>query len=150
MHSHHTKDKGDLAVAKAHADLVSKGCVVLFPTTEHAPFDLVAYRDGAFSRVHVKYRSARRRGVIEVDFRSLWSDRHGVHRKPIDKSAVDLFCMYCPETDECHYVRPSDFGASVTLRVTPAANGQKVGVVGAARFRMIPPASSVPPRDLSL
>ncbi|WP_460849274.1 group I intron-associated PD-(D/E)XK endonuclease [Nocardioides ultimimeridianus] len=51
VHSHHTKDKGDLAVAKAHADLVGTGCVVLFPTTEHAPFDLVAYRDGAFSRV---------------------------------------------------------------------------------------------------
>ncbi|GAB4011487.1 hypothetical protein GCM10028772_33950 [Nocardioides ultimimeridianus] len=51
---------------------------------------------------------------------------------------------------ECYYVRPSDFGASVTLRVTPAANGQKVGVVEAARFRMIPPESSVPARDLSL
>jgi hypothetical protein len=44
--AHHTKDKGDLGVAKAHADLVSQGYVVLFPATEHAPFDLVAYRDG--------------------------------------------------------------------------------------------------------
>jgi len=49
--AHHTKDKGDLGVAKAHADLVSQGYLVLFPATEHAPFDLVAYRDGAFERV---------------------------------------------------------------------------------------------------
>ena len=35
--AHHTKDKGDLGVAKAHADLVSQGFVVLFPATEHAP-----------------------------------------------------------------------------------------------------------------
>lgn len=49
MVRHHTKDKGDLGVAKAHADLVTKGFYVLFPTTEHAPFDLVAYADGAFT-----------------------------------------------------------------------------------------------------
>jgi hypothetical protein len=37
MTRHHTKDKGDLGVAKAHADLVAQGYVVLFPATEHAP-----------------------------------------------------------------------------------------------------------------
>jgi len=36
--------KGDLGVAKVRADLPSKGFAVLFPVTEHAPFDLVAYR----------------------------------------------------------------------------------------------------------
>jgi hypothetical protein len=56
--THHTKDKGDIGVAKAHADLVTQGYVVLFPATEHAPFDLVAYRNGEFERVQVKYRSA--------------------------------------------------------------------------------------------
>ncbi|MEA3055553.1 MAG: hypothetical protein QOD30_985, partial [Actinomycetota bacterium] len=35
--AHHTKNKGDLGVAKAHADLVGQGFIVLFPTTEHAP-----------------------------------------------------------------------------------------------------------------
>lgn len=46
--AHHTKDKGDLGVAKAHADLTAQGFMVLMPLTEHAPFDLVAYRDGVF------------------------------------------------------------------------------------------------------
>ena len=59
MARHHTKDKGDLGVAKVHADLVSKGFTVLFPATEHAAFDLVAYADGEFYRLQVKYRSAR-------------------------------------------------------------------------------------------
>jgi hypothetical protein len=36
MARHHTKDKGDLGVAKVHADLASKGFMVLFPATEHA------------------------------------------------------------------------------------------------------------------
>jgi len=43
MVRHHAKDKGDLAVAKVHADLVSKGFTVLFPATKRAPFDLVSY-----------------------------------------------------------------------------------------------------------
>jgi hypothetical protein len=38
---HHTKEKGDLGVAKAYCDLVEKGYLVLFPSTEHTPFDLV-------------------------------------------------------------------------------------------------------------
>lgn len=104
---HHTKDKGDLGVAKAHADLVTKGFYVLFPTTERAPFDLVAYADGTFHRVQVKYRSGRG-GAIHLNLRSTWSDRHGVHSTSIDKAAVDAICIYCPETDECYYIRPTD------------------------------------------
>lgn len=139
MHTHHTKDKGDLAVAKAHADLVVNGYVVLFPATEHAPFDLVAYRDGVFQRIQVKYRTAYRRGALEIDFRSVWSDRRGIHRRPLDKAAVELFCVYCPDTGECYYLRPADFpGASVTLRLVPSGNGQSVGVHNASDFRMFP------------
>ena len=42
--------------------------------TEHAPFDLVAYEDGCFHRLQVKYRTATR-GAVTVSFRSVWADR---------------------------------------------------------------------------
>jgi hypothetical protein len=61
-------------IANVHADLVSQGCTVLFPATEHAPFDLVAYAAGEFHRLQVKYRSARA-GAVKVQFRSMWADR---------------------------------------------------------------------------
>lgn len=137
MALHHTKDKGDLGTAKAHADLVGRGFMVLFPATEHGAFDLVAYLDGAFHRIQVKYRSVRS-GAISVEFRSVWADRHGTHMKPSDKSEVDVICIYCPDTDECYYVRPSDYRQSVSLRVTPARNGQVTGVLLAADFRVFP------------
>lgn len=137
MAPHHTKDKGDLGIAKAHADLVDKGYTVLFPATEHAAFDLVAYRGGTFHRVQVKYRSSRT-GSISVQFRSVWADRNGTHMKPSDKSEVDVVCIYCPETDDCYYLRPVDFRQSVTLRVTPSKNGQQRGVLPAATFRTFP------------
>lgn len=136
MVRHHTKDKGDLGVAKVYADLVSKGFMVLFPATEHAPFDLVAY-DGRFLRVQVKYRSAPA-GVISVRFRSMWSDRAGTHIKAMDKDAIDLVSVYCPETDSCYYLRPRNHRESVTLRITPSRNGQHAGVLLAERFREIP------------
>jgi PD-(D/E)XK endonuclease len=141
MAKHHTKDKGDLAVAKVHADLVSKEFTVLFPATEHAPFDLVAYAAGEFHRLQVKYRSARA-GAVKTQFRSMWADRNGTHAIPMDKEAIDIVCIYCPETDECYYVRPGEHGTSVTLRITPSRNGQLTGVLYAAAFRDLPKALS--------
>jgi hypothetical protein len=137
MVRHRAKDKGDLAVAKVHADLASKGFTVLFPATEHAPFDLVSYAAGEFHRLQVKYRSARA-GAIKVHFRSMWADRNGTHMTPMDKSAIDTVCIYCPETDECYYVKPDAHGASVTLRITPSRNGQLAGVLDASAFRELP------------
>jgi hypothetical protein len=131
---HHTKNKGDLGVAKAHADLVEQGFLVLFPSTERAPFDLVAYDGGVFTRVQVKYRAARF-GAVSVHLRSVWSDRQGLHVQQLDRSEVDLICLYCPDSDECYYVRADACGRSVTLRITPPRNNQIVGVQLAASYR---------------
>lgn len=109
---------------------------MLFPTTEHAPFDLVAYDDGVFYRVQVKYRSARS-GAVTVQFRGIWADRHGTHIRSMDKQAVDVVCVYCPDTDDCYYVRPSAHGASVTLRLAPSRNGQVTGLVPATACRSL-------------
>lgn len=141
MARHHTKDKGDLGVAKAHADLAEQGFLVLWPATEHAAFDLVAYSEGAFLRTQVKYRTATR-GVIEVALGGNWADRNGTHRRPLDKAEVDLLCIYCPDTDACYYVRPADLGACVKLRIEPTRNGQVRGVRMAADHRSVPRAST--------
>jgi len=71
MRPHHTKDKGDLGVAHAIADLADQGFVVLTALCEHAPFDLVAYRDGTFVRVQVKYRALAPNGAIKGELREL-------------------------------------------------------------------------------
>lgn len=135
--AHHTKDKGDLGVAKANADLVAQGYLVLLPMTEHAPFDLVAYRDDVFWRIQVKYRAARR-GAVEVAFSSTWADARGIHTQPVDKSQIDVMCIYCPDTDACYYVKPADFGSSVAIRVSPSRNHQQAGINAAALLRLMP------------
>ncbi|HVE94015.1 MAG TPA: group I intron-associated PD-(D/E)XK endonuclease [Acidimicrobiales bacterium] len=142
---HHTKDKGDLGVAKAHADLIEQGYLVLFPMTEHAPFDLVAYKTGTFVRVQVKYRSLRH-GTVKVNFRATWSDGSGYHSRAIDKSQIDVVCIYCPNTGECYYVRPMAHGVCVALRVTASRNNQVKGVQDAAAFRRLQAAEFTPAR----
>ena len=75
MHrSHHTKTKGDLGVLKAQVDLFEQGFTVCVPQTEHAPFDLVAYKDGRFRRVQVKFRTLEKNGVLQVRFATCWAE----------------------------------------------------------------------------
>ncbi|WP_376697155.1 group I intron-associated PD-(D/E)XK endonuclease [Wenzhouxiangella sp. EGI_FJ10305] len=135
---HHTKQKGDLGVLKAQLDLFEQGFTILNPMTEHAPFDLVAYRDGVFHRVQVKHRKVDCNGKIEIKFSTCWADRNGTHSVPIDKDEVDLFCVYCPDTGECYYLDPKWFESSASLRVEAPKNGQQKGVRLAADFRRVP------------
>jgi hypothetical protein len=135
---HHTKAKGDLGVFKAQLDMFEQGFVILSPVTEHAPFDLVAYKDGLFRRVQVKYKSVDKTGGITVHFRSVWADKNGTHMRTVDKDEIDLYCIYCPDTDSCYYLDPKDYRRSVTLRVRTPRNNQSKQVRSAAEFRGVP------------
>ncbi|MCY8952698.1 group I intron-associated PD-(D/E)XK endonuclease [Bacillus cereus] len=122
---HHTKTKGDLAVLKAQVDLYEKGYMILMPQTEHSPFDLVVYKDGRFKRVQVKYRELNARGILEVRFRSSYSTTSGVTTKEVNKEEIDVYCVYCPQTDFCYYFNPKFFSKSISLRVDSPKNNKE-------------------------
>ena len=113
--------------------------MILLPQTEHAPFDIVAYKNGVFKRVQVKYKSIDKKGSITVHFRSSWSDKSRfIGTKKVNKSEIDLYCIYYPETDSCYYLNPKEFDKSVTLRVEAPRNGQKVGIKFLSDHRRVP------------
>ena len=140
---HHTKTKGDIGVFKAMADIACQGFCICLPQTEHAPFDIAAYKDGEFRRIQVKYRSEPKRkgkklGAISVMFRSCASNSNGWYHKKIDKNKVDIYCIYCPETNECYYIDPKKYNKSVSLRITSESlNGQITNINFAKNFRNI-------------
>jgi hypothetical protein len=138
MSQHHTKQKGDLGVLKAQVDLFEQGFTVLSPMTEHSPFDLVAYKAGKFHRIQVKFRTLDRNGKLDIKFSTCWTDKRGTHTVPIDKEEVDLYCVYCPETDECYYLNPKEYGSNATLRVNAPKNGQQRNINFAADHRRVP------------
>lgn len=139
MKSHHTKTKGDLGVLKAQADLCEKGYLVCLPLSEHCPFDLVVYRDYQFTRVQVKTRSLRR-GTLTVRFESSYSDRNGVHMKKVDPKNIDIYCVYCPETNHCYYFRLNNFLGkhTISLRVDKTRNSQARHIRWADDYREVP------------
>lgn len=136
--AHHTKDKGDLGVLKAQADMASQGFMILLPLTEHSPFDLVIYKNQKFLRVQVKYRTCNTRGCLDIALQSIWSDKQGVHRTSMDKNDVDIICIYCPDTDSCYYFDPKIVKReSISLRMNPSKNNQHKRVRLAEDFRRI-------------
>ncbi len=125
---HHTKDKGDLGIFKAQLDLHERGYIVLNTMTEHAPFDLAAYKDGKFYSIQVKYRKLKY-GRFYVSFFNSWADKNGSHSVLADKNQIDIYCVYCPDTDKCYYFDPKKFDShSVTFRVVEQKNNQKKNI----------------------
>ena len=124
------------------SDLMCHGVGVFLPLSEHQPYDLIAVRrDGAFSRVQVKYRTLQSNGSINVRFRSAYSDSNGYHQKEIDRSQFDCYAVYCPNTHKVYYVRNDDIlntdVRTLTLRVLPPKNSQRKKIYMASRFEEI-------------
>lgn len=135
---HHTKTKGDLGVLKIKVDLYMQGFLILIPETEHSPFDLVIYRNGKFRTVQVKFRNPTKKGALEIPFRSSYSTSKGVKTKSVDKSLINLYAVYCPQTDSCYYFNPKRYNKSITLRVKTPLNNQKSKTHTADQFKKVP------------
>lgn len=138
--SHQTKDKGDLAVVMALADLRRHGIITCLPISEHLPFDMVAVMPDMTTlvRLQVKYRKTNGYGGIELLFRSNYYNSKKIYSKPIDLTEIDGFAIYNPETDAMYYLSSkiiNDKAKSITLRIRPSANNQKHGVWLADNFR---------------
>lgn len=123
---HHTKNKGDLGVLKAQASLCEQGYLVLIPMSEHSPFDLVAYKEGSFYRIQVKYRKISKRKTLEVIFKSYWSNKNGIQSKKQDLSKIDVCCVYCPDTDKCYYINLRNIKTySISLKMKKGKNDSR-------------------------
>jgi hypothetical protein len=124
MKSHHTKEKGDLAVLKVQADLCEQGFIICVPQTEHAPFDLVVYRSNKLWTVQVKYCSVRD-GTLKIDIESTWANSKGSHRMKYVDGDFDILAVYCPETKECYYIPWEEMPpkkSAITLRIEDRKN----------------------------
>lgn len=131
---HHTKDKGDAGLGFVMADLLANNIQVALPISEHLPFDCIAIsEDNRLIRLSVKYRKIVR-GVVSIQLRSIWADRHGTHYKAHDKTAYDVTAIYCPDMKQCYYVRNDEVGEVITLRIELPKNNQKKRVLMADRF----------------
>jgi len=97
--SHHTKDKGNLAVIKAMADLTEKGFDIFTPVvSEHLPFDFITYKDGKFLKFQSKFMKC-----TTLRKHTSWSDKHGVHYKYYKDGDFDYYAAYIADKDVMCY-----------------------------------------------
>jgi PD-(D/E)XK endonuclease len=131
-----TTAKGELGEAMVIADLIRQGHDVAIPFGHNKPYDLIVIRDedGRLEKVQVKYTTSDGRTVrVKAESTSSWV-RHAYTAQEVDWIAV-----YDSTTDQCFYVPSSvwDGHSGVTLRLEPAANGQKKLVRRADGFRRL-------------
>ena len=107
----------------AQLELTKQGWLVCIPQTEHAPFDLVAYKDGRFRRVQVKH-TKKRFGAIKAR----WDKYIGL---------IDTMCLYEPEGETCYFIPLTNNQRSVTIRIDEAKNNQSMGVHTSSHYRVI-------------
>ena len=108
MNTHFTKLKGDIAVAKAIADLTSLGGFVFLPLSENCRYDLIVDYNGELFTIQVKYCAD---GVVPSA--SSWSDQNGNHRIPYEAGEFDCFAVYHPQVDKVLYVPSSSAGITI-------------------------------------
>lgn len=126
--------KGEIAQTNVILDLLNKGYEIYTPYGDHAPFDIVAYRDNRFIRIQVKHIK-KYNGTIRILFRNVHCNTKGYKHKSVDVSQVDYYAIYCPDTAAIYYIDPKKHNTGVWLRVDPPKNNQVEGVSFAENFR---------------
>ncbi len=130
------KGRGDLAELMVAADLLRRGYKIAIPYGEDCDFDLVL-RGDRLERVQVKH--VRSDGsAITVRCRSHSLTNGKIRRiKHYTAETIDFIAVYDVTTDCCYYVPASELGSgrsTLTLRIVPAKNGQKLGTREAANY----------------
>jgi hypothetical protein len=137
--SHHTKDKGDLAVAKVLSHLLEHDIRACLPLSEHLPFDFIAVMPDmqTLVRVQVKYRKANSEGIVPVSFRANYYDSKKIYSKRVDLDRIDVYAVYTPDSDQILYLRVNEIpnnSVEIYLRIAPTKNAQSKNVRFAADY----------------
>jgi hypothetical protein len=130
--SRHPVDVGERSEAVILAELVKRGHRVLIPYGTNHRYDLAVDVGGCLLRAQCK-TGRLRGGVIRFSTVSTRVNTVRTYVAPYDSDQIDLFLIYCPDTDRVYALDVNDAAASNgRLRVDPAANGQAKGIRWAA------------------
>lgn len=134
---HHTKNKGDIGVTKAIADLTNQNYIVSLPISEHAPFDLLITKDNVTKSVQVKARKPYK-GCLTVACKSYWYNKTGLKKTEYNADRVDIYCLVNLDNGNCYYLDSKTIDKSVSLRVVTPKNNQKTNVKLASDYLKVP------------
>ena len=135
--SSHPVDVGQRSEAVILGELVKRGYRVLVPFGVNHRYDLVVDLSDRFLTCQCKTGRLRQGSVVFHSNSVRSNTRHAVIRDY--RGQVDLFLVYCPDTEEVYVMDVAEAGTSeVRLRVAPTRNGQHARVRW-ARDHALPP-----------
>lgn len=131
-----SSQKGGLAELKIAAAAADLGIDVYRPMIDGARCDLVFDVAGRLLRVQCKWAALKDELVVVRMRTSRHSPSRGYVTTTYSSSEVDGIAAYCRDLDRCFYLPIEEFEhrAFAYLRMTPARNGQHVGVKMAADY----------------
>ena len=135
---HKLKDKGDTGVLYIATRMTELGWTVAFPLSEHAPYDLLAEKEGHFHSIQARY-STPVNGVARVKLKSSWADKHGNHYKLRKESDFTLLGVYIPDAGIV-FIGAQEFSNAhnISIRLSKSANNQSIGIRYFDDFQDIP------------
>ena len=110
--THHTKLKGDIAVAAVIFDLTKKGYIISEPMSENAPYDLICDTGDKLLRIQVKCRKDGK-----IPHSTNWSDKKGNHSNKIDTTRIDYFALVNEDYTKICYPKSSLAGKSFNWNI---------------------------------
>ena len=97
---------------------------MLIPYGTNHRYDIVINVGGRFLRAQCK-TGRLRDGVIRFATASTRANTLRAYTKPYDADQIDLFLIYCPQTDRVYALDVGEAASGYcALRVDPTANGQ--------------------------
>lgn len=124
------KGKGDLAELMVAGDLLRRGHKIAIPYGEDCDFDLILVRADRLERVQVKYAQSDGSVICVKCFSHSLTQGKIRRTKRYTAETIDLLAVYDLTSARCYYVPAIELGggrSSLSLRLTPAKNGQRLG-----------------------
>ena len=130
------KQKGNIGEAKCLSKMVELNIPVCLPFGDNERYDMIIEHEGKLKKIQVKYSSTQE-SEGSIVFKTASSTNHTTnkHYTTYEKD-IDAFLLYNALTDEVYYLPIEIVGSkkSITLRMTPAKNGQTKNVLFTSDF----------------
>jgi len=96
-----TNDKGNLGYAMVIADVIKRGYFIFTPFADTTCVDLIiANSEMKLMRTQIKYRTINKKGTLEIATSGTVNGK----RVPTDLTMIDMWAVYCPNTDKIYYI----------------------------------------------
>lgn len=111
----HTKDKGDIAEIATIFRALKRGWSVSKPVGENQRYDLII--DDGNQLLRVQCKSAKlKKNIIRASLTRMIRKKDKYQRERYTAKEIDVFSVYCPDTDQCYFIPVGDVSCDGVLQ----------------------------------